>query len=71
MRDLPSVPAFRAWKLALWNEITNVTGDPENGFKWIQEVEKPGMTFETLGHSGMFPTVVAKLAAPLSAAVHG
>ena len=71
MRDLPAPPGFRAWKLALWNEIANVTGDPENGFKWIQEVEKTGMTFETLGHSGMFPTVDAKLAAALSVAVHG
>ena len=68
---MPTVHGFRAWKLALRDEVASVSMAGERGFQWVLSVEKPGATLALLSDSGEFPTVDSKLAAALSKAIHG
>ena len=71
VKTMPKVADFRAWKLALRDEIAGASGDPQRGFAWIMEVEQRGVALICLEDSGFFPTLDAKLAAALSKAIHG
>ena len=71
IKTMPKVADFRAWKLALRDEVAGASGDPQRGFAWIMEVEREGTTLQVLEQSGYFPTLDAKLAAALSKAIHG
>ena len=69
--QLPKAPGFRAWKMALRDEIAGASGSPQEAFAWILKVEKPGITSEELGDSENFPSLDAKLAAALSRIASG
>ena len=45
------------------DEIAGASGDPDASFKWIAQVEKPGITIRDLANSGEFASLGAKLAA--------
>lgn len=50
-------------------KITSAPGSPDDGFRWVLEVEKK--SYDELGDSGMFQTLDSKLAAALSKAMTG
>jgi hypothetical protein len=63
---MPTIATFRSWKIALRNEVAGASGDPDNGFKWITEVEGQGANLAHLYDSAPFQTLDAKLAASLT-----
>ncbi len=68
---LPSASQFRAWKLALRDEVAGASGVPDEAFAWAMCVERPETTFDSLGESGAFASLDAKLAAALSKILQG
>ena len=68
---IPTATSFRAWKLALRDEISGASGAPDQAFSWIMKVEREGITVEELGDSEAFPSLDAKLAAALSRTLQG
>ena len=68
---LPKAPQFRAWKLAVRDEIAGASGDPNASFKWIYQVEKPNVKIDDLADSGEFASLDAKLAAGIARAAQG
>ena len=68
---IPTATGFRAWKLALRDEISGASGAPDQAFSWIMKVEREGITVEELGDSEAFPSLDAKLAAALSRTIQG
>lgn len=66
---LPQVPQFRAWKVALRDEVTSFLGCPDAGFRWLPEVEQKSC--DELQCSGSLPTLDATPAAALSNATTG
>ena len=53
------------------NEVAGASGDPDNGFKWITEVEGQGANLAHLYDSAPFHTLDAKLAASLTKIMTG
>jgi hypothetical protein len=68
---MPTIASFRSWKIALRNEVAGASGDPDQGFKWITEVEQPGANLAHLYISEPFHTLDAKLAAALTKIMTG
>ena len=68
---MPTIATFRSWKIALRNEVAGASGDPDNGFKWITEVEGQGANLAHLYDSAPFHTLDAKLAASLTKIMTG
>ena len=68
---LPKAPAFMAWRSSVRDAVVSASGDPEAAFAWIREVEKEGVTFDTLANSGNFKTLDAKLSAAISLVARG
>ena len=68
---MPTIASFRSWKIALRNEVAGASGDPDQGFKWITEVEQPGANLAHLYNSAPFHTLDAKLAAALTKIMTG
>jgi hypothetical protein len=68
---MPTIATFRSWKIALRNEVAGASGDPDNGFKWITEVEGQGANLAHLYESAPFHTLDAKLAASLTKIMTG
>lgn len=48
--ELPQVPQFRAWLLALRYEVATASGSPEDGFRWILEVDRK--SYHELSNNG-------------------
>ena len=68
---MPTTATFRSWKIVLRNEVASASGDPDNGFKWITEVERQGANLAHLYESGPFRSLDAKLAASLTKIITG
>ena len=68
---MPTVASFRSWKIALRNEVAGASGDPDQGFKWITEVEQPGANLAHVYVIAPFHTLGAKLAAALTKIMTG
>lgn len=51
------------------DELASASGSPDDGFRWVLEVEKN--SYDELGDSGIFPTLGSKLAVALSKAMIG
>lgn len=66
---LPKVPHLSAWKLALCDEVASALRCPDDGFRWILEVEKE--SYDDPQCRVHFPTLDTKLAAALSKAITG
>ena len=64
--SLPNATQFRAWILAVRNEIAAASGRGEAAFKWALEVEEVEATFEGLANSGDFEILDVKLGSALS-----
>ena len=71
IQALPTAPRFRNWKMAVRDEIAGASGDPQEAFKWILKVEKPGISLEDLEDSENFSSLDAKLAAAISKIAQG
>ena len=57
--------------MAVRDEITGASGDPDASFKWIHQVEKPNIKIEDLAESGEFASLDAKLAAGIAKVAQG
>ena len=68
---MPTIATFRSWKIALRNEVACASGDPDNGFKWITEVERQGANLAHLYESTPFRSLDAKIAASLTKIITG
>jgi hypothetical protein len=63
----PSVAQFPAWRRNLRRSVVAASGVvDDSALAWIHEVESTSVTFESLGSSGLFPTLDSKLAVAIS-----
>ena len=63
---------FRAWRVALRDEVVAASGRGDAAFAWIQLVEHPDATSEALAVSGnKFQSIDLKLKAALAKIAHG
>lgn len=56
LEQQPKVGNFLAWQLALRKDVASASGKPDEGFKWISEVEN-AKSIEELNDSGEFATL--------------
>ena len=69
---LPEMAGFRAWRVALRDEVVAASGRGDAAFAWIQLVEHPDATSEALAVSGnKFQSIDLKLKAALAKIAHG
>jgi hypothetical protein len=72
VQPLPEMPGFRAWKVALRDEVVAASGRGDEAFAWIQRVERSDATMDNLAHSGRkFLSIDLKLKAGLAKVAHG
>ena len=63
---------FRAWRVALRDEVAAASGRSDAAFAWDQQVESPSATMDGLGVSGFkFQRIDLKLKAALAKIAHG
>ena len=63
---------FRAWRVALRDEVVAASGRGDAAFAWIQLVEHPNATSVALAVSGSkFQSIDLKLKAALAKIAHG
>ena len=68
--SIPSVPKFRAWKLAFRKKVAGSSRYPQKAFLWISAIEAAS-SIEDLQDDEGFETLSAKVGAGLSSLVHG
>jgi hypothetical protein len=57
--------------LSLFDEVAAASGAPEEGFDWIIELQREGVSFDAMADSSRFPTLDAKLATALTKILKG
>ena len=71
LNPMPTIHHFRAWKLHLRDEVASASGNPEMGFKWVLQAERPGIAMKDLYDSTPFALLDSKLAAALAKIMSG
>ncbi|MCP4923535.1 MAG: hypothetical protein GY915_05840, partial [bacterium] len=70
IKQWPSVPGFRAWKLNFKKAVAAAHRRAEGAFLWITEVEK-ATSIDDLADSGKFPDLDTKLSLALDSILSG
>ncbi len=72
--ELPPMPnpvGFRHWRTAVREAVAAAATDPQQAFAWVQLVEQPTSSFNSLADSQGQVTLDAKLAAALTKIISG
>ena len=66
----PTSVRFRTWKMNFKKKIASISGNPDEAFLWINEIEEAD-TMDELAESGLFPLLDSKIASGLSEILNG
>jgi len=68
---LPTPANFRQWKHSVRKAVAAASGDPDEAFTWICQVDEVAMDIDTLSDSGRYKTLDVKLSAALNPILTG